>query len=307
MNGCEYQLSRLMLGTVQFGLRYGVANTTGQPSYETVRDILSCAHEGGVNCLDTAPRYGDSEEVLGRAMSELGIADRMVVVTKVHPTADKNSSGQSADKAILKSVTQSLKRLRLDVLPICLFHNEKDFSCIDSLLRLKEKGLIRHVGVSLGTKPGPAAAIVESGLIEAVQIPANILDHRHVQSGIFKTARRHGVATFVRSVYLQGLLLMPEEDIHPDLVPVIPARRKLQAIADQAGMSMDELAVRYVLAIEGVTCALAGVESVAQMRQNIALFSKPPLDKNLIKAATAAVPCLPEKILTPYLWPGAMR
>lgn len=303
----EYKLSRLMLGTVQFGLRYGVANTTGQPSYETVRDILSCAHEGGVNCLDTAPGYGDSEEALGRAMSELGIANSMVVVTKVHPTADENSSGRSADKAILKSVTQSLKRLRLDVLPVCLFHNERDFSCIDSLIRLKENGMIRHVGVSVGTRPGPAATIVESGLVEAVQIPANILDHRHVQSGIFKTAHERGVAMFVRSVYLQGLLLMPEEDILPELAPVIPVRRKLQALADEAGMSMAELAVRYVLAIEGVTCALAGVESVAQMRRNIDLFSKPPLDNNLLKAATAAVPRLPEKILTPYLWPGAMR
>jgi aryl-alcohol dehydrogenase-like predicted oxidoreductase len=76
-------LSRLMLGTVQFGLSYGIASRSGEPSYETARNILACAYDGGVNCLDTAPGYGISEEILGKAMAELGIADRVVVVSKV--------------------------------------------------------------------------------------------------------------------------------------------------------------------------------------------------------------------------------
>ena len=71
------QLSRLMLGTVQFGMPYGVANRTGQPSYPDVVAILAAAVEGGVNCFDTAAAYGTSEDVLGRALRELGIADRV--------------------------------------------------------------------------------------------------------------------------------------------------------------------------------------------------------------------------------------
>ncbi|NCC93899.1 MAG: hypothetical protein EOM10_11550, partial [Opitutae bacterium] len=79
----DYHLSRLMLGTVQFGLSYGIANRQGRPSYAVVRDILACAFEGGVNCLDTAAAYGESEELIGRALRELGLADRVIVVTKV--------------------------------------------------------------------------------------------------------------------------------------------------------------------------------------------------------------------------------
>ena len=65
--------SKLMLGTVQFGMNYGVANTTGKPSFETVKAILKEAYDGGINALDTAPEYGDSEEVIGKALKELGL------------------------------------------------------------------------------------------------------------------------------------------------------------------------------------------------------------------------------------------
>jgi aryl-alcohol dehydrogenase-like predicted oxidoreductase len=203
-----------MLGTVQFGLRYGIANRNGQPSYETARAILVCAYEGGVNCLDTASAYGTSEGVIGKVLSELGIADRMVVVSKVYPMAGGFSSRQAADAFVEESVTRSLKRLRLDVLPICLFHWEENFCYVESLLRLKEKRLVRHIGSSVMT-PGVASRIVSSGLAEAVQIPASLLNHRFPRSGICEEARRRGTAIFARSVYLQGLLLMPEEDI-PD-------------------------------------------------------------------------------------------
>ena len=148
----EYQLSRLMLGTAQFGMPYGIANITGRPSYETVRDILACAYEGGVNCLDTAASYGESEEIIGKALAELGIADRIIVITKVCHMKNQYLSRQGADNVVLKSVTRSLKRLRLDALPFCIFHNEYNFRYMDSLIKLKDKGLVRHVGVSVSTQ-----------------------------------------------------------------------------------------------------------------------------------------------------------
>ena len=74
-----------MIGTVQFGLNYGVANKTGQPSYKEVCDILACAFAGGVTCLDTARAYGTSEDVLGQALAELGMAGKVTVVTEIAP------------------------------------------------------------------------------------------------------------------------------------------------------------------------------------------------------------------------------
>ena len=148
--------------------------------------------------------------------------------------------------------------------------------------------------------------VVESGLADAIQLPTSMLDTSFLRSGVFDAARARGTALFVRSIYLQGLLLMPEKDILPELVEVIPVRRRLEAIAQNAGMTPAELAARYVMSLPGVSCAVVGVETLEQMRKNAALFAKPPLDDSLMQVIAQAVPVLPEKILFPGLWSKRM-
>jgi aryl-alcohol dehydrogenase-like predicted oxidoreductase len=301
----ELELSQLMLGTVQFGLSYGIANKVGQPSYETVRNIITCAFEGGVNCFDTAPLYGTSEEILGKVLRELQIVNKVTVVTKVAHMADDYSSLRVVDQVVEESVVTSLKRLHLEILPICIFHKESDFRYVDSLLKLKDKGLVRHIGSSVMT-PKATGEIISSGLAQALQIPTNILDHRFSHSGITAEAKKRGVALFVRSIYLQGLILLPEEEILPELEEVKPVLRKIRGLAAEAGMSASELAARYVLGLEGLTCAVVGLETVEQMQQNIELFSKGPLDPDLMQAAVKAVPDLSDIILMPNKWSKRM-
>jgi len=299
----EYHLSRLMLGTVQFGLPYGVANRTGQPSYAAVRAIVAAAIDGGVNCFDTAAAYGGSEEVLGRALQELGVADRVVVVTKVRAlTPAELADDALAARAIQESVAESRRRLRLDCLPLVLFHREADAVYLSVLERLKAKGWLRHTGVSCDCRPGPAAKFVADDIASALQLSGNVLDRRHQRSGVFREAATRGVAVFIRSVYLQGLLVMPEEAIPPTLQEVVPVRRRLATLASAAGLTLAELAVRYMLAQDGITSVLTGVETVAQIRENIALFDRGPLSPDLLTAIDGAVPDLPEPILTPPLW-----
>jgi aryl-alcohol dehydrogenase-like predicted oxidoreductase len=297
----DLALSPLMLGTVQLGMDYGIANRSGQPSYETAREIIACAYEGGVTCVDTAASYGSSEEVLGRALAELGIAGKMVVATKVRPLEDPSLSDRAATEKIEASVTDSLRALRLDALPICLFHREEDFRYAECLLRLKERGLVRHIGASVMT-PEAAASIIGSGVAEAVQLPTSLLDQRYIRRGVFADAREHGTALFVRSIYLQGLLLMPEQDVPPQFAEVIPVRRTLAGLAERAGMTCAELAARFVFALDGMTCAVVGVETVAQIRQNLVLFGKGPLDSALVQAVGDAVPTLPDRVLMPNQW-----
>ena len=207
----EFALSRLMLGTVQLGLPYGIANRTGQPSYQEARAILACAYEGGVNCLDTAAIYGSSEEVLGRALAELRIAEEMTIVSKVHHMA-QGLDATAAAAIVEESVVQSLKRLRLETLPICLFHIEENFSYAEALLRLRERGLVRHIGASVMT-PAATSTIIDTGQAETLQIPTSVLDRRFShpgggtpapRAGVIEEAAEHGIAVFVRSIYLQG-------------------------------------------------------------------------------------------------------
>jgi len=297
-------LSRLMLGTVQFGLPYGVANRIGQPDYRDVMAIVDAAVAGGINCFDTAAAYGTSEEVLGRALRELGIADQVVVVTKVQAlTAAELADPVLASATIVQSVERSRQRLQMDCLPIVLFHREPDAAFMAVLVELQAKNWLREFGVSCDNRPGMAEKFVTSGKVSALQIPANILDHRHARSGIFESAASRGVAIFVRSVYLQGLLVMPEPEIPEALREIIPARRRLEAIAADGGMSLPELALRYMLSQSGATSILIGVETVQQVTNNLATFAKGPLPEDILAAVHLAVPQVSETLLTPLLWP----
>jgi len=298
-----FQLSRLMLGTVQFGMPYGVANRTGQPSYDDVRKIVAAAVAGGVNCFDTAAAYGTSEEVLGRVLHELNIADKVIVVTKIRPlTPEELADHKLAAKAIEDSVEESLRRLQMEHLPIVLFHREIDAAYVDVLSQLQTRGLIEHFGVSCDNQPGPAAQFVNDGHVSALQIPANILDHRHPRSGIFSKCQSHDVAVFIRSVYLQGLLVMPEDRIPAALHAVVPARRTLQTIAAAAGLTLAELSLRYMLSQPGVTSVLTGVETVTQVHDNLAMFSRGKLSDDILSAIDLASIELSETLLTPAKW-----
>jgi aryl-alcohol dehydrogenase-like predicted oxidoreductase len=300
-----YDLSRMMLGTVQFGMPYGVANRTGQPTYRDVLDMITAAVDGGVNCFDTAAAYGTSEEVLGRALRELKLLDRVIVVTKVRVLSPEVlADAARTAEAIEQSVAESRQRLGLECLPIVLFHRETDGVHLGVLERLKARGWLKHAGVSCDNRPGLARDLVAGGRAAALQLPGNVLDRRHQATGVFREAAARGVAVFIRSVYLQGLLLMPEDVIPAALQEVVPVRRRLAAIAREGGMTLAELALRYMLAQEGVTCVLTGVETVAQVRENVALFERGPLSAGMVKTVDAAVTALPELVLTPGQWPN---
>jgi len=301
----EYNLSRFMMGTVQFGVNYGIANLSGKPSYESVVKILERAAASGVTCLDTAAAYGDSEMVIGRALRELGLTGKMTVVTKT-PHLNEGLKPAEADKAVQEAVESSLKKLQLEFLPLYLFHKEANSAYIDSVRKMKQKGLVKHIGISVNS-PEWALKAVRSGNFEAIQLPTNILDHRYIKAGVFKEAKRAGIAVFVRSVYLQGLLFLPENKILPEHNPVIEVRRRLGEIARESGLTLTALAARFVMSLEGVYCLVMGLETIEQLQDNLKLFEHGLLGSAVMDKIMKAVPLLPDIVLMPWLWPKAFH
>ena len=291
--------SKITLGTVQFGLDYGIANTDGKPSYEKARDIVATAWENGINSFDTAAAYGDSEEVLGRIFRELKIEAKAKVVSKVLPVKARGIPASKAEKMIAESVETSLRRLGIEQLTACLFHREEDFEYIDILRKLESRGLITGSGVSLDSD-GYCGQVLDKD-IKFLQMPYNILDQRF--DSFWPKAEAAGITIFTRSVYLQGLLLMPEAKIIEHLKNVIPVRRKLKSLAVESGMDMAELCMRYVLCNSAISSILTGVDSCEQLKQNVELFNKGPLDNDLLGKIRQIVPKFPENILRPFLWP----
>lgn len=276
--------SKLMLGTVQFGMNYGVANTTGKPSFETVKAILKEAYDGGINALDTAPEYGDSEAVIGQALKELGLTDLFKIVTKI----PKIPGEADPEKFIRDSLCSSLKRLQNRVISAALFHDEEDGIYLDILKSMKEEGLILSAGISLNTQAHKA----DGEKADCLQIPCSILDHRF--DSCFDQDDRH---CFIRGAYLQGMLLIPREKVF--VKEVLARREKLEAI----GIPMAELALRYLFAKPGSKSILTGVETLSQLRENLRISRMEPLPSEVLKEVDKIVfPPLDEICVSPWMW-----
>lgn len=302
----ESPLSRLMLGTVQLGMPYGIANSTGQPSVDTARRILATAIEYGVNCFDTAAAYGDSEVLLGRLLPEIaGPAawEQLLVVTKVQPlTPEQLADRRLGERAVRAAVERSRQRLGLDMLPLVLFHREEDAVYAGVLEELCERGWLRRWGVSCGNAPDGPPELVNSPGIAALQLPASVLDQRHVRSGVFQQAAARGIAVFIRSIFLQGLILMPDDRVPAALQSVVPVLRRLRQLAAESGMTLHSMALRSLLDAEGVTSVLVGAETAEQVQEAAEAIERGPLPEELRQAAEDCAGHLPAELLTPSMW-----
>lgn len=292
------EFSRLMLGTVQFGLNYGIANSAGKPSYEIVRKIISTAYDHGVNCLDTAAGYGDSEEILGRVLDELNLKNKMLLISKVPNLIQHGFSERDAEKFIVDSVERSLTKLGIESLAVGMFHSEQDIKYLGIMKKLEKQGLINGVGISLDSNRY-CNEVITAG-IKYVQIPYNVLDQRFDE--FLSKALESGITIFTRSIYLQGLLLMPEKAITQPLQSIIPIRQKLSELATEHGIEMAELCMRFVLNNPSIKSIVTGVDNSEQLKHNLQIMKKGALPSALHKKIKSAVPLLPETLIRPSLW-----
>lgn len=297
----EFQLSRLMLGTVQFGLDYGVANRSGAPSFPEVCAMLEAAAEGGINCLDTAHAYGNSEEILGRALEETGLKDHYFVVTKIDSKISAELAPEEARSAVRKSLEESLRRLRLDVLPLVLLHRDEFPSQLDALEWARELGLTKRCGVSLGL-PENAPSFLSHPALAAIQAPVNVLDHRFDEA--IRTAKSRNAFVFARSTYLQGLLLMDDASTPPHLRGIREERAIFHKMAADLGITPSALLLKAALQRDELDAVVFGVETITQLRENLAIFHSDPLPEEILKAINAHRYSGPDWLIHPAFWPA---
>lgn len=292
----EHEISALVLGTVQFGLDYGVANTTGKPSQATVNRMLAIAFEAGVNALDTASMYNQAETVLGRALGELGMRDRIFICSKARPHA---AMAATPEEQITAAVERSLRVLGVERIGLYLLHGYQALPYVGALHRKREAGDVGAVGVSVYSVEEALGAIATPG-IDAIQHPVSVLDQRFLRAGVLERAAEAGVAIFARSVYLQGVVTMAIPDL-PE--PIAELGTILTRLRDLTGdLTIEELALRYVASLSGVTGVVVGMETHEQMERNLAAVLAGPLDGRLLEAVADAVPALPDEIINPGLW-----
>ena len=268
--------SRLALGTVQFGLPYGVANTQGQVSYDQAESMIGAMRTAGIDTIDTAIAYGEAETVLGR----IGISD-FRLVSKV-PALCKPAS--AVDDWVIAQVEASLERLCVPRLGGLMLHAPDDLlgpygsDLARGLLRAKDAGLAERIGLSVYS-PEQLSLLVERIPLEILQIPLNIFDRRFVETGWLDRLVAEGVEVHSRSAFLQGLLLMP-----PDLIPhkFAPFRSLIDGwhawLASNAaeGRSGLQTCLAHVASYAGIARLVVGADSLAQLQDIIDAASFTP-------------------------------
>lgn len=294
------QNSRLVLGTAQFGMRYGIANKIGQPDFLSVQSIVAEVWESGVREFDTAQAYGESERVLGKVLRSLGIAREAKVISKLHPAIDHQDSN-----ALNLALQQTLARLGLPKLYGLMLHTE-DFLDIwetglkDTLDKFIEQGLVERIGVSVYS-PQKAARALRTNGISLVQLPSNLLDRRFEKAGVFHEAKSFGKEIYVRSVFLQGLLLMSDSDLPASMRFATTVAKRLINFANETGFSLKQLALGYVRSAYPEQKVLLGCETLEQVRENLEIWSK-ETPRDIVDRVRREFQDIPEKILNPSLW-----
>lgn len=196
---------KLAIGTVQFGLKYGIANQLGKVDLKMGKSIISLGRSAGINTLDTAVAYGDSEESLGK----IGIKD-FNVITKV---PGFGSNLKNIHEVLRNYVVNSLAKMQQSVLSGLLLHRPDELvlengSEIWSALRaVQDEGLVRSIGYSIYS-PDELDILYDRYQPDIVQAPYNIVDRRLSSTGWLDNLYEDGVKIHTRSTFLQGLLLM---------------------------------------------------------------------------------------------------
>lgn len=290
--------SRLALGTAQLGIEYGVANTAGQPSREEAFGVISAAWSGGVRCFDTAPAYGASETVLGEALKRLDAGREARIVTKV------GGSELEGDR-VERSLASSVAHLGISQIDTLLFHDERVLDQWSqtgrTVMGLVSKGLVGRAGVSVYTVERAMQALALDGL-RVIQIPGNVLDRRFADPRFMEMAAERNVQLMVRSVFLQGLLLMPPPMIPHHLAGVRPALEKLRRLAASLNLGLQAMLLGYCAEKWPSAWILFGAEKTEQVQANLKAWDEGGANSVATAVDDVLTEATPEYIIRPDKW-----
>lgn len=278
------EISAMSLGTVQLGMRYGIANQTGQPSMEDSFQLLSRAMERGVNAVDTSRDYGTSEDVLGAFFRAI---EAPPFVTTKFNIRRKDGEDASIEREIEESLRVSLERLGLDRVGCLLLHNGMDMLRLErpimrAFRRILDGGKAEFAGMSV-YRPEEVERFLSLDELSVIQVPMSVFDQKLISGGYIERLAAAGKAVFVRSVFLQGLCFMDPDDMRiPELAECAgPYLVKLREYAAAEGIGVGQLCVSFIRDLPGVTSLVLGAETCEQVAQNVELIDGPRLSADI--------------------------
>ncbi len=288
-------VNKLGLGSVQWGSSYGISNGNGQTNSNEVSRILTKARSEGIHLIDTATSYGNVEDILGNHNLSF-----FSIVTKT-PKFENNIITKSEADNLTFKFEQSLQRLNQSSCYGLLIHHKEDIFkngseyLIQALNELKFKGLVKKIGVSIYDSTD-IDEVIEKLKPDIIQLPLNVLDQRVIQDGTLKYLKSKNIEIHARSVFLQGLLLMPSEKIPVFFKTWSKKLNEWKRICLEKNINYVDAALNFVIKQDNIDYCLVGVENLHQLEQCIsATETKEVLD-------VSELACKDNKLINPINW-----
>ena len=233
--------SKLILGTVQFGLKYGINNTIGKPKKEEVLSLLKVAYNSGIRILDTAEAYGNAHQLIGNYHKEQNNFKFKIITKFPH---------QIKHNLIKSKVLEYIDLMNVNTLDVMMFHSfdsfQSNYNSLDTLNKLKSEGLIKNIGVSVYMND-QLKSLLNEDLITVVQLPFNLLDNFNVRGDLINQLKIKGKTIHTRSAFLQGLFFKNTSDDISIVQALKPHLKTLNKITKKQGCLMEELALSYCI------------------------------------------------------------
>jgi len=290
-------INKVLLGTAQLGLHYGINNAIGKPSRDAALAILCKAKELGYTALDTAEAYGDAHEIIGQYNRN---HQRFAVLTKL----DKNLKFASSTE-FEYHFTSTLSTLCVETLNTYYFHDfltYTQFEHWDSLLKLQKQGRVEKLGVSIYLNQ-EALIVAKDERIDVVQMPYNLLDNNHQREMALTKLKGQNKEIHARSVFLQGLLFRSIPALPLKLRSLEPYLNTVASIAQRYNITIRNLALAYVFCNPLVDRIVIGAESITQLIENknsLIELSTTPVDAFM--SVNIEIQVADEGILNPSSW-----
>lgn len=287
--------NKLVIGTVQFGLKYGINNQAGQVSADQVHQILDHAAVNHVNEIDTAQAYGNSEVVLGEYLKS----------TKKSFTIQSKFILDDKPENFSTLIEQSLKNLHVAHIDTYYFHRFDEFKHLQNfepLLKAKQQGKFQKLGVSLYDISELELA-ASHPLVDVIQLPFNLFDNSAKKIELLKLAKKNNKMTYVRSVFLQGLFFFSVDQLPEKLKSFAKPLEQVRKLADQIGISVQALCLNYALNLPYIDRVVIGVDNYEQFKTNLKIVKE--LDSatmKTIESELSQITIEQPKLLHPGNW-----
>lgn len=256
-------MEKIVLGTVQMGLNYGINNSSGKVSIKESHQILLKAFNSNIRTLDTAELYGNAHKIIGDFHKKNDTC-KFEIITKFPHDIEINR--------IEDKVLDYLDVLDVKCIEVLMFHSFESFKnnlhAIDLLNQLKLKGYINHIGVSVYTNHHMEYLVNENS-ITVVQLPFNLLDNISVRGNLIQKLKDKGKIIHTRSAFLQGLFFKNTNDKNKTVKKLYSELEILKQVVSESQCSMEELALSYCIQQDNIDNVIIGVDSIDQLKSNI--------------------------------------